>query len=315
MLGGLLSRQEAAEEEVERQLREQQEQQQHVAAEKRGVNTSNNNQYGSLSASAASNGGEDIIVEEGSGKYQHAVDENDVYREEDHSDTEGDYYYDDEDTEDDDHSYEESSFDSDVDNHDENEDSYLLDHSSTQQRRRRRQRKKKKPEGFSLKRTLKRLGSKIRSAVVAIADVDNVWDSPDAANHQRHGQNFGGAYSEDPSSNSNNIANEKNNNASMILYNVITGGTSTRNRTAAIFWFIFLSTSYASERSTFKLLVDRVGPFRLFSAELILGTHALFTAMGMLIGHFFFRKEKKEHEGNSFGLGIPLADVGCEFFY
>ena len=100
----------------------------------------------------------------------------------------------------------------------------------------------------------------------------------------------------------------------MILYNVITGGTSTRNRTAAIFWFIFLSTSYASERSTFKLLVDRVGPFRLFSAELILGSHALFTAMGMLIGHFF-RKEKKEHEGNTFGLGIPLADVGCELFF
>ena len=89
---------------------------------------------------------------------------------------------------------------------------------------------------------------------------------------------------------------------------------STRNPKAALFWFLFLSISYAGERSTFKLLVDRVGPFRLFSAELILGGHALLTGIGMALGHFVWnRRSSNENSRNGVGLGLPLADVGCEW--
>ncbi|EJK45426.1 hypothetical protein THAOC_35960 [Thalassiosira oceanica] len=85
---------------------------------------------------------------------------------------------------------------------------------------------------------------------------------------------------------------------------------SNRNPKAALFWFLFLSISYASERSTFKLLVDRVGPFRLFSVELILGGHALLTGIGMGLGFLWNRSSSNEHGRNGIGLGLPLADVG-----
>ena len=87
-----------------------------------------------------------------------------------------------------------------------------------------------------------------------------------------------------------------------------------RNPKAALFWFLFLSISYAGERSTFKLLVDRVGPFRLFSVELILGGHALLTGIGIVLGHFLSNRSSSNENGrNGVGLGLPLADVGCEW--
>jgi len=187
------------------------------------------------------------------------------------------------------------------------EDSYLIGRF-----KRRRRRRSIDQGGFSFKRSFKRLGGKLQSAVVAIADVENVWDSPGPLSavediSANGSSNYGGMRTTRTENNNNN------NQTSKILYEVITGGTSTRNNTAAIFWFIFLATSYASERSTFKLLVDRVCPFRLFSAELILGGHALFIGLGMLIGHLF-KKEKKEHnipDVSGFGLGgLPLADIG-----
>lgn len=114
-----------------------------------------------------------------------------------------------------------------------------------------------------------------------------------------------------------------------MIYNIIAGGTMTRNRTAAIVWFVLLSSSYAFERSTFKLLVDRVGPFRLFAAELILGTHALLTALGMAMGRLYLRNSKDKRDmdnnvlmaemrmgaggGSGMFSGLPLADVACKF--
>lgn len=280
MLGGLLSRQEAEDEERLLLLREAEQQQHQQHANNAAVVSRSNDDNVILDSLAGSS-----IIPSKSNQYGSlgsidahennlagVEEESDQYADEydeDHSDLEGEYSYDDDHDHDDDLDYE---------------------------------------QGSNWRKSLRRIGSKIRSAVVAIADVDNVWDSPDAAN--LHHVHSGGAYAEDPD------GNTDQNQATRIMYNVIAGGTSTRNRTAAIFWFIFLSTSYAAERSTFKLLVDRVGPFRLFSAELILGAHALLTGLGILMGSMLGRKKKKEFEwpeGGGSGLGLPLADVGRKY--
>jgi hypothetical protein len=163
-----------------------------------------------------------------------------------------------------------------------------------------------------LKKSLRRIASKLRSAVVALADVDNVWDSPDANEFRRRD----GVTSYGSIDDYDNICTDRNNpTRASVIYNAVTGTTApTRNRTAVLFWFLLLSFSYASERSTFKLLVDRVGPFRLFSAELIVGCHAGLLGMIVLVSEEWRRREKSD---GGFGLGgsglpIPLADIGCK---
>eukprot|EP00550_Attheya_septentrionalis_P002560 CAMPEP_0198287208 /NCGR_PEP_ID=MMETSP1449-20131203/6100_1 /TAXON_ID=420275 /ORGANISM="Attheya septentrionalis, Strain CCMP2084" /LENGTH=632 /DNA_ID=CAMNT_0043985131 /DNA_START=92 /DNA_END=1990 /DNA_ORIENTATION=+ len=81
-----------------------------------------------------------------------------------------------------------------------------------------------------------------------------------------------------------------------------------RNKWGALFWFVVLGTSYATERSSFKLLVDRAGPFRLFSAEVITGVHALVVGIGMLLARICRKKKPNAVEAKTFGL--PLADIG-----
>ena len=399
MLGGLLSRQ--AEEE-ERQAREEAEQEAavsspdgdagagadgHSSLTESNINLNRSkykyNQYGSLPAPPTnSNNAQQCI--EGEEVY------GDEYHHDDHDERseleDGEYSYSDDD--------DDNDSDSDDGDSDDDDDGYygssLLDHLDSegsdllhnhnrqgQRRTKRRSKQQQQQQPPSWKRQLskstRRLGRKIRSAIVAIADVDNVWDSPDGANNNNANNNNNaclmdnnGAYAEDPSANSGmdgvffnatttptttihqgNYGNQQGRNgngngstvplSSTIIYNVITAGTmdtstGRNNRTAAIFWFIVLVLSYASERSTFNLLVDRVGPFRLFSVELILGSHALLTGVGMGIGCYWRRGSGTggSNGGGSgksgkyginggggmfrFGLnGLPLADVGCKF--
>ena len=192
------------------------------------------------------------------------------------------------------------------------EDSYLLNNNTNKSRRRKRNGSRHDLQNQTpfhrwkgvIGKASRKLARKIRAVVVIIADIDNVWDSPENNS----------ATSNNSSSRSNRRYNNNNNNGGnarlSMVYDVITGGTSTiRNRTAAIFWFIVLSISYASERSTFKIMVDRVGPFRLFSAEVILGLHVFFSSVGMLVWNIFW-KDEKESYASGFDLGLPLADVG-----
>ena len=314
MLGGLLSshQEAAAAEDNERRLLREQERQEIDESNASNVDVINNqehNQYGSLLLDNAANNTVDGIGERRQQQQQH-----DVYEEE--SDFEGEYSYTDEEGESDAEYTEEGEEGEEGGDH--SSSSYVIN-NNRRSRKRNRQDAEQQQEGglLSFKRSILQCWHKIRIIVVAIADVDNVWDSP-LSNGGR------GTYvhvEDTRSTNSTTVGVNNNHQTSGILYNVITGGTTStqRNRTAAIiFWFIFLATSYASERSTFKLLVDRVGPFRLFSAELILGAHAVFTGLCMLLGRLF-RKEKKEYEmaenGGVVGFGLsgfPIADVGCK---
>lgn len=104
----------------------------------------------------------------------------------------------------------------------------------------------------------------IKACFVLVVNVENLWDSP-----QMHGPQ-----------------------------------ASRRNHLVVLFWFFILATSYACERSTFKLLVDRTGPFRLFAVEMVTFIHALMVGTGMFISAVS-RKDFKMQP-----LGIPFVDVG-----
>ena len=83
------------------------------------------------------------------------------------------------------------------------------------------------------------------------------------------------------------------------------GVMTQQNHWVVFFWFFILALAYAGERSTFYLLVDRSGPFRLFSAEMITSTHAVMLGLGMLVSAIHRRNFHLT------ALGIPIVDVGC----
>ena len=62
-----------------------------------------------------------------------------------------------------------------------------------------------------------------------------------------------------------------------------TAMVSARRKWIVLLWFVVLATSYAGERSTFKLLVDRAGPFRLFAVEVVTAVHAILLGVSMLV--------------------------------
>jgi len=103
-----------------------------------------------------------------------------------------------------------------------------------------------------------------------IANVDNLWDSP-IHNSDQHTTHH---------------------------------APSTRNTLVVLFWFFLLALAYAVERSSFKILVDRAGPFRLFSVEVLTLSHALLLGLGMMMSALYRRKLSIKQP-----LGIPL-DVG-----
>ena len=107
------------------------------------------------------------------------------------------------------------------------------------------------------------LWSSIKECFMVVINVENVWDSP-----------------------------------------ATTEGYESRRRNHCIilFWFFILATSYTMERVSYKLLVDRSGPFRLLAVEVVMLTHALMVGCGMLI----LKDSRKEFTT----LGIPLIDVG-----
>ena len=80
-----------------------------------------------------------------------------------------------------------------------------------------------------------------------------------------------------------------------------------RNRAIVFFWFFVLATGYSLERTTFKLLVDRSGPFRLLSVQMVALTHAVMIGIGMILSAM------SRNDFSFKALGIPIVDVGCKF--
>jgi hypothetical protein len=112
---------------------------------------------------------------------------------------------------------------------------------------------------------------KVKGYFFLVLNVDNLWDSPSASSSERD-------------------------------------GVSTKNHCVVLFWFFVLAASYASERTVFKVLADRTGPFRLFAVEVITFSHALIIGLGMLISAI----ARKDFSMKP--LGIPIVDVGRKFF-
>lgn len=130
----------------------------------------------------------------------------------------------------------------------------------------------------------------IKSVFIFIANVDNLWDNDDDNDDIMNDQRIR-TRRDDP---------------------LHTHHTSRRNwssKLRVLFWFVVLATSYSGERSTFKLLVDRAGPFRLFAIQMVTGIHA--TLLGvMLLVQCFNNNNKEDGSGGWWRLGIPFTDVG-----
>lgn len=120
---------------------------------------------------------------------------------------------------------------------------------------------------------LQRLYGGIKSAILIVANVENLWDEvePDGVSRTSNTQST---------------------------------GLRRRNHIVVLFWFFILAASYAGERSTFKLLVDHAGPFRLMAVEMVTAAHAILLAFVMFATFLFGRSR------NLPSLGVTLIDVG-----
>ena len=84
---------------------------------------------------------------------------------------------------------------------------------------------------------------------------------------------------------------------------------SFRHKVVVLFWFLVLAVAYACERGTFKIMVDRMGPFRMVvGAEFVMGVHAIILAVWILLRKLFCGRETAKGT-----VMLPLADVGSKF--
>jgi hypothetical protein len=150
----------------------------------------------------------------------------------------------------------------------------------------------------------------IRNLFMLVANVENLWDSPvpttggmDAGNggggggYPIHYRN-GGSSAASTMPSSTNVAQLRR-----------------RSYLIVLFWFVVLAGGYATERSTFKLLVDRAGPFRLFSVEMVTISHAIMLGSWMVVSNIYQNRQVASNDSNESSripLGIPLVDVGCK---
>lgn len=142
----------------------------------------------------------------------------------------------------------------------------------------------------------------VRDAVVLITNTDDVWDSP--AYDNRHRRNRSGSLQSYSSCST--LQQRLDVGRRIQDAPSLTGQprVSLRHKFAVLFWFIVLSIFYALERCSFKIMVDRTGPFRMvLGGEVVVALHAAITGTWMILR--WLCKKSRRITGM-----LPLPDVG-----
>ena len=81
-----------------------------------------------------------------------------------------------------------------------------------------------------------------------------------------------------------------------------------KHKIAVNVWLVAFSLGYATERSTFKVLIDHAGPFRMFAAEAITGLYAI------CVGFVLFTQALIDKSCfTCYGIDFPLVDIGGKY--
>jgi hypothetical protein len=84
-----------------------------------------------------------------------------------------------------------------------------------------------------------------------------------------------------------------------------------RHKVGVLFWFLVLAFAYATERGIFKIMIDRMGPFRMVvGVEAVLVVHSLILASWMLLTTLTCGR--KIAKGT---VMLPFVDIGCKWLF
>ena len=145
----------------------------------------------------------------------------------------------------------------------------------------------------------------IRDAVILVTNTDDVWDSPAYENiidrRNTSTQSLRGSFSSQ-STRQQRQGNLWRTSDDFPSLNV-DKSVSLRHKIGVLFWFLVLALFYALERCTWKIMADRMGPFRMVvGGEAVVVTHA-FISGTWIIGRWLAGKSQRTTAM------LPLADV------
>uniref|UniRef100_A0A7S3QAP5 Uncharacterized protein n=1 Tax=Chaetoceros debilis TaxID=122233 RepID=A0A7S3QAP5_9STRA len=150
----------------------------------------------------------------------------------------------------------------------------------------------------------------VKDAVILITNVDDVWESP-AYNRRNVTLDRSGSMRSIQSVSSGSTMHHGRNliqNSEHTVPSLMQEPTvSLRHKIGVMFWFLLLVSCYALERCSFKILSDRMGPFRMVvGGEIVLAIHFLVIAVWKTLRWLCKRPMKI-----TLGTGmLPLPDIG-----
>ena len=137
----------------------------------------------------------------------------------------------------------------------------------------------------------------VKDAVILVTNTDDVWDSPAFENDHGYPQRPRGGSIHSYSSESVMLRRQRigqQRAAQEIPSLSVEKRVTFRHKLGVLFWFLVLAIFYALERCSFKVMVDRMGPFRMVvGGEVVVAVHALIT--GTWIGLRWLCKKSKRN--------------------